>query len=158
MREYLLRLTACAFLVTLAASVVTQPRLCRIVKLLGGCLLALTALQPLVGLDLNALPDVLYPYGLSEQNAIDDAQRKNAALLESMIREQTEQTIRTRLKAEGIEASFHLTLQMDASVGAPVPWAILIKTACSEAQKQSFSVWLSQELGIPAERQQWRAP
>ena len=158
LRSYLLRLVACSFLVTLSASLVTQPRLHRLVKLCGGCLLAIIALQPLVHLDFSRLPDLLYPYGLSQQNAVDEAKRKNEELLENLIRSQTEEAIQKELEALGIDGRFQLTLRMDRSVGAPVPWAVTLYADCTESQRAALSDYLMETLDIPKERQVWNDP
>ena len=158
LRSYLLRLVVCAFLVSLSAAMVTQPRLHRLVKLCGGCLLAIVALQPLVDIDFSRLPDLLYPYGLSQQNAVDEAERKNEALLEAMIRSQTEEAIRQALVEQGIEAEFRLTLRMDRSVGAPVPWSVTVRSGCSDTQRSALSAFFTETLGIPKERQIWTDP
>lgn len=157
MRGYFLRLTACAFLVTLLSALVRSDRLRPIVRLCGGCLTVLIALQPLVGLDFSRLPDLLYPYGLSQQNLADEARRKNDALLESLIREQTEQAVYTLLEAQNASLEFDLKLQMDQAVGAPVPWAITFYGNCSQEQKDAIAAYLRDSLGIPEERQAWKA-
>ena len=158
LRAYLLRLTACSFLVSICAALVSQPKLKRLVKLMGGCLLALTALQPLLSIDFTALPDLLYPYGLSQQNAVDEAERKNAQLLEDLIRKQTEASIQDALDEQGIDARFHLTLRMDQSVGMPVPWSVTVYADCDEEKQNLISDFFSSELGIAKERQVWSDP
>ena len=157
LRWYLLRLVACSFVVALSSALITAPRLQRIVRLGGGCLLALLALQPLFSLDLAQLPDYLYDAGLSQQYFTDQAEEKNAEILEQLIRQQTDQRIEEAFVAQGISADFTLSLHFDERVGAPIPWAIVVQGTYNQAQRQALTAFLRDELGIPEERQQWRS-
>lgn len=154
LRDYLLSITCGAFAVSLCLALVRQERLARVVKLCGGCLMAILVLQPLLGLPLPEF-ETLLPSVVS-QDPVQAAAEKNEALLADLIRQQTEQAIRDELVRQGIAADFHLELQMDDAVGAPVPWAIELRSACSEAQRARFSAYLEDALGIPPTRQDWR--
>lgn len=153
-RWYLLRLVICAFAASVAQTLVVQPKLRRVVRLTAACLLAIVALQPLVTVDLASIPEVLQQQ--LPENPTETAREKNNALLESLIRQQTEAAIREKLDAIGIEADFTLGLQYDADVGAPVPWEISLQARCTDEQAVAMIAFLRDELGIPEARQDWR--
>lgn len=155
LRAYLLRLVCCAFAATLAAAFVQQPRIARIVKLCGGCLIVLAALQPLVGLDLSALPELLPEPVQNAQDSAAAAKEQNDALLHDLIQQQTEDYLDTYLEKQGVFAQYTLRLRYDEGIGAPVPWSIAIQCDCDPALREQISGMLQNELGIPKERQEW---
>lgn len=157
-RGYLLRLVGCGFVAAMACALVIQPRLKRIVRLCAGCLLALVALQPLITLDLSALPEQMERQLEAVPDPAQTAKEKNAELLEEMIRAQTEQAIRNELDTLGMDAEFVLTLQYRQELGASVPWSVAVTSRAEPAQKAAFAAYLTDELGIPPERQEWRSP
>ena len=154
-RDYLLRLTACAFLVSLAAMLVSQEKLRRIVKLVGACLIAVAALQPLIGLDLSALPELVAWTDPARTEAIAEAKAKNDALLEQLIRTQTEEALQQALDEQGIAVDFSLSLRYDDALGLPLPWQIRLSGVCSESEQAQLRELLRDTFGIPEERQVW---
>lgn len=157
-RQYLLRLVICAFAASVAQTLVVQPRLRQIVRLCAACLLTVATLQPLVSLDISSIPELWQEPWSEASDPAQTAKEKNEALLASLVQEQTETVVREKLSALGIEANFTLSLRMDESVGAPVPWEITLYTACTGEQKTAMTAFLRDELGIPEARQEWRSP
>lgn len=153
---YLLRIVAASFLLSLCMALTRSERLKKILRLSGGCFLAIVVLQPLLCVRLDSLPDPLAGTEFSAQQRLEEAKEKNAALLEELIRTQTSQRIQKELAEEGVHADFTLELRYDEKLGAPVPWSIRIRSACTEAERAAISTFLSESLGIPEERQSWQ--
>ena len=148
-REYLLRLVCAAFAVSLASSLVRQEQLQRIVRLCGGCLMALV-----IGWTVPEFSTLLPEFG--QEDPVQSAEEKNKALLTQLIRSQCEARIDEELSRLGMAADYHLELRDDAALGAPVPWRITIQSGGTPDQNAQFSAFLTDQLGILPENQDWR--
>lgn len=150
-KAYLLRLICCGFLVSLAGALLKGKRSGRILRLCGGCLMILTALNPLLRVDLAGLPDLIT--GLSPAQRMEEAREKNRELLRRMVTEQTERWILDRAAELGMEPE--LRVQTREEEGVFVPDGVLLRGSWTDAQRAALSAILSGELGIGPERQRW---
>lgn len=155
-REYLLRLLACAFTVAVASVLVDHPRMGRLIRLCGGCLLAVVALQPLMSVPLESWSAELGNTILPSTDWEETAREQNARLMEQLVLEQTEALIDRELERLGIEGDYTLTLRYDEALGAPVPWSVNVSSSCGVSERYALSTFFSESLGIPEERQVWQ--
>jgi hypothetical protein len=152
LKAYLLRLILCGFLVSLAGALINGKRGARAVTLCGGCLLILTAVQPLMRVDLSRLPDLVTGLMRSEREA--EAKEKNEALLRSIIEEQTAAWIVEQAEERGAALEAVVTTA-EAGEGVYIPYAVMIRGVWTEAQRDAISRLIVEELDIPPEHQRW---
>ena len=112
----------------------------------------LTALRPLLRVDLSRLPDLVTGLTRSEREAA--AREKNDALLRSLVEQQTEDWIETRAAGLGLAVETVVTAE-EAESGAFVPFSVTITGTWTKDQRKTFSDILTDELAIPPERQRW---
>lgn len=157
-RSWLLRIVACGFLISLAELIPLPKATKRAMKLCCGCLMILTVLRPLIGLDPSKLGDQLFRLGDGDYLTVQQAEEENREILRGLIRDQTEQLLRKKAGELGIEADFEVALRQDEASGAWLPWSVEIRGAFDPEQRGALADYLEQALDIPAERQRWLLP
>lgn len=153
MRDYLSAIVAACLLLVPATALVRRESLRKLLRMLGGALLLLVILRPLVGLDMQALAAQLRQlegdYALDVDGLTQNIQNQMA----SYIKEATEAYIEE--KAEALGALLQAEVKLSAGE-YPTPVSVrLIGTATPE-QVAQLGELLAQELGLPSEKQEWR--
>ena len=131
-KAYFLRLIFCGFLVSLTGAILRGKRSARALTLCGGCLLILTAVRPLLRVDLSRLPDLVT--GLTHSERIAAAQEKNNAILRGLVEELTAK---------------------EAEPGVFVPDQVTIEGSWTAEGQSALSELIERELEIPPGRQRW---
>lgn len=155
-KEYFFQLICCGFLISLMGTLVHNPRVKRIICLGGGCLILLTAVRPLLAVDLESLPDRLsgidYPAVITQE----EAKERNDRLLADLVQQQTQQ----RITAEAERLSAPLTAEVqvarDPETGLFLPKAVTLTGSCTREQRERLAEYLEQELNLPPGSQIWR--
>ena len=148
-RQWLLGVIACAMLVSFAGQLCPKGGAKKTVRFTGGLLLLLAVLRPLAQLE-------LWP---ETQNAPD--YRAAVAQLElelGEVREKAEADgIAVRLeayiedKARSMGTSVRAAVTLEVRDGVPV----LVGVTLHGAYNQQLSAWLTEELGLAKEKQEW---
>ncbi len=152
-KAYFLRLIFCGFLVSLSGTLLRGKKAGRVLALCGGCLLILTAVRPLLQVDLKKLPDLFND--LTAAQGQEAAQEKNRALLQSLVEQQTVAWLEEQAEELGISAVFAVKAR-EAEAWTFVPEEITISGTWSEAQRTVLTVRIERLLAVPAEKQRWR--
>jgi hypothetical protein len=151
-KTYLLRLIFCGFLVSLCQVPLRGKRAGKLVALCGGCLLLLTAVKPLLQVDLSALPELMT--GLTQAQRQAEAFEKNEALLQGLVEAQTVSWLETQAAELKLEVSFSVeTLRVED--GLFIPYRVRVTGLWTPEQKEALGNQIRRELEIPAERQEW---
>lgn len=150
-KAYFLRLIFCGFLVSLTGAMLRGRRAGKALTLCGGCLLILTAVRPLLQVDLCRLPDLVTGLTRSEREAA--ASEKNDALLRGLVEEQTAVWIVERGKELGMEITAVVTARPES--GTFVPDSVTVGGSWSAEGREALTEILAQELELPAARQRW---
>ena len=153
-KSYLLRLILCGFLVSLTGVLLRGKKTGRALKLCGGCLLLLTALSPLLRVDLSKLPDLVT--GLTGAERMEAAREKNDAILRDLVADQTAAWIEERASALGLTLTAAVTVRQEGE-SLFVPEAVTLTGTWTETQRTALEAALREELDIPPERQRWEA-
>ena len=157
-KSWLLSVVACSFLGALAQSLPLKRTGKRALTLLCGCLLVLTVLRPLLRLKDLSPADLLLPWETADPEAVARAESENEALLQELIRSQTEDLLAQKAEAVGAALTFRVELRRDEAAGVWVPWAVEASGRADAAQQAALSDWLQDALSIPPERQRWVEP
>ncbi len=151
-KSYLLRLIFCGFLIALSGALLRERRGARALALCGGCLMILTALGPLLQVDLSRLPDLVT--GLTRSQRQESARLDNETILQRLVEEQTAAWIAERARELGLELACAVTAERGAG-GAFVPYRAELRGLWTRTQREALSALLLRELEIPPERQSW---
>ncbi len=151
-KAYLLRLILCGFLVTLANALLRGRKGSRALALCGGCLLILTALRPLMRVDLSRLPDLITGLTRAEREAA--AREKNDELLRDLVGSQTAEWIEARAGELGMDLKAEVGTG-EAGAGTFVPVSAALSGSWTADQRAALSRLIEDELDIPPERQRW---
>ena len=151
-KAYLLRLVLCGFLISLSTALLRGKRAGKVVALCGGCLMILTALRPLLRVDLSALPDLITGLTQSERQAL--AKEKNEAILRRLVEEQTVRWLEQQADELNLSATFIVTAE-ETEDGLWVPTQVAVSGRWTQEQREALQEKIEQELALPPIRQQW---
>ena len=151
-KAYLLRLVLCGFLISLSTALLRGKRAGKIHALCGGCLMILTALRPLLRVDLSALPDLMTGLTQSERQAL--AREKNEAILRRLVEEQTVQWLEQQAEELQISATFAVTAE-ETEDGLWIPTQVAVSGQWTQEQREALQERIERQLGLPPIRQQW---
>ena len=150
----LIAVTACALAVSLLRAVPQSAAIRRVTELLGGILLLMTLLQPLLRLQVGDLGEYLERYrprDAAVERSLRSAQKETARL----ITEQTRTYILDKARELGSEVEVQIELAA-LSEHYQYPYRVTLRGRWTEAQRVALSEYLARTLGIPKERQLWQ--
>lgn len=152
-RSYLISVVAVSMIAVLACALVRKGQMQKLVRFTAGILVLLTAISPLLRLDLRKLADRLQE---AESAIAYDPSRiagSSREMLISLIKSNTETYI------EDKAASLGATVQAEVAVSGeeyPAPNSVVVTGTLSAEQVQALEAYLEDALGIPRERQEWK--
>lgn len=151
---YLIAVTAACMLAVMADALVKSPPVRRVARLVGGLLILLTVLSPLVRLEARDLTE--FVEGFAQDADLD------AEAVQTDYREQWAERVRELLE-QNIEqqaASMGLTLRAEVVVRSgecPEPESVTLHGAAAPEEQMALQVYLVQTLGFAKERVIWEA-
>lgn len=152
-RNYLLSVVAVCMITVVADVMIRKSALKKIVRLIGGILVLLVAIRPLVSLDMGKVSSYLEDFSASYQ--FDTARIKGTQ--NEMIRQQVRRTAETYIENEAKELGGLLQAEVTLSDGEyPVPVSVILIGTLTPEQVQAVSAYIETALNIPASRQEWR--
>ena len=151
-KAYLLRLILCGSVISLSGVLLRSKKTGKALTLCGGCLLILTALQPLLQVELGKLPDLVS--GLTSSQRAEAAREKNKELLRGLVEEQTAAWVEQRAGELGLEVRASVTAR-ETEDDCFVPDEIVLSGEASEAQREALCAALTRELGLSPRKLRW---
>ena len=151
---YLIAVTAACMLAVMADALVKSPPVRRVARLVGGLLILLTVLSPLVRLEARDLTEFVEGFA-------QDADL-NAEAVQTDYREQWAERVRELLE-QNIEqqaVSMGLTLRAEVVVRigeCPEPESVTLHGTAAPEEQMALQVYLVQTLGFAKERVIWEA-
>lgn len=151
---YLIAVTAACMLAVMADALVKSPPVRRVARLVGGLLILLTVLSPLVRLE--ARDPTEFVEGFAQDADLD------AEAVQTDYREQWAERVRELLE-QNIEqqaASMGLTLRAEVVVRigeCPEPESVTLHGTAAPEEQMALQVYLVQTLGFAKERVIWEA-
>lgn len=152
LRSWLLSVTACAVLISIAQQLANDGAMKKIVRFVGGMVLMLAMLRPLLSLsfDLPALD------GESYREAVEALKETLSAEQEDALRERID--AQTQAYIEDKAASLGLNVRAEVRT-AIYDGVLLPDSATLYGEKNAaLGAYITQELGITEEKQQWIEP
>lgn len=151
--KYLLAIVAAALAVSLAASIPQKKSIKQIVTLLGGAILLIALIRPVISLHFGDLEEYLSRFEPDEaliSGALQQEQNETSALITQATREYILD------KARELGASVEVEIELAAlSDSYQYPYRVRLTGTWTVGQRQELSEYISQTLGIPEERQIW---
>ena len=149
-RQYVLSLTAAALLGGLLLSCVPEGSGRKILRLVCGILLTVTALKPLGQLRLPDLDALTGEYRQQAEAAV--------AMGQEMARMEAQEGIRKALEAYILDKAAELGLEITPEVfldGSGIPVCVQLEGDVSSGMRQKMQTIITNDLGIPGEAQEW---
>ena len=151
MREYVLSLTATALISGILMSLVSEDTPGKILRLVCGVLLAVTALKPLTRMEIPDFRDWTQGYGEYGEDIAAMGQEMARAERMDGIRHGLETYILDKAAAAGLEISVRVFLE--ESTGKPV--SVQITGDVPQDRRLQLQNTITNDLGIPGEAQEW---
>lgn len=152
LKDWLLGVTAVALAVSLAQALTPEGTVKKVGRLVGGLVLLLAAVRPLMGWEGAPLG------GLSlspDPAAVEEAAQSGTQVMKTLIAQKAGAYIVDKGQSLGFSCSAEVTVAED-SAGWPIPWEATVSGEWTQAQKKALSQAVEDELGIPAQRQSFR--
>lgn len=146
LREWLLGITCAAMLLALAEQLVPEGGIKRVLRLAGGLLLILMAVNPIVKLDTRELESIVREFDVQVRVADEELEAANDFLYESIIEERTAAYILDKAEKLGITCRVSVFVAWDGEI--PKPHAARIYGTWTETQREALSRIMETELGI----------
>lgn len=153
LREYLLSLCAACLLVTVIMSVLRQGTAQRLAGIAGGLVIILTAISPLLKIDPDTMTRAVWKLNMDTEAACSGVEIGSRALLKQVITEKCESYILDKARNLGMQIQVEVTL-CDAE-DYPYPEKVILRGSWSVLERNRLSEYISEDLGVPAERQEW---
>lgn len=154
LRQWLLGMCAAAMAVTLADCLLPEGAVKKIGKLIGGLVLMIAALQPLVGLDYSMISAAWASYRLENSGYSAALETENTQLIKIIIEEQTSAYIQDKAAELGIDCTVQVTCQIQED-GTPYPAQAVIQGSLTQKQMETIELLIEGDLAIPKDSQQY---
>ena len=150
LRQYVISVAAAALICGIVSGMVQNGAAKELVRLLCGLFLAVTALHPLVKLDLSNLGEFALPYTQEAESV--------AAMGENMARESMADIIKAESEAYILDKAAELNAEITAQITVgdyQAPTAAKLSGEVSPYARQRLEKILESDLGIAKENQLW---
>lgn len=150
LREWLTSIVVVTLLLSVAQVLVPEGSIRRVVSFVGGLILLVALLRPVLGADLERLRLDLDGYEQALQEAREELVSAGDTELTERIEERTAAYISDKADALGLKVTVRVETDLGAN-GVPVPSGAEI----AGPQSEELASYMEKELGIPRERQVW---
>lgn len=154
-KRYFVRLIAAAAFSGILVAWIPGGAAKKAVRLVTGLLIVLTALAPITRLSFEDVRELVGRTLFSEEAGSTPILTDSREAVAGIIKEKTETYILDR----GRELGMQLTAaeaEVSESGGYPVPASVLITGRYTASQRESLSRWITEQLAIPKDAQEWK--
>ena len=156
-RQWLVGVTCAAMIVAVADSLTPKGTVKKIGRLVGGLVLLLSVVKPLMGLDYSVLAMSTVTYQQAADTLGEDLSKTNLDLMKTIIGEKTGAYILDKATALGADCQ-SVTVTCELGEGEmPYPSAVTVSGALTQGQRSALSKVIEADLGIPAARQSFES-
>lgn len=152
-RGYLISVIAVCMITVIADVLIQKSSLRRIVRLIGGILVLLVAIRPLLSLDMGQISSYLEQ--ISSSYDFDTEKIKGDQ--DELLRAHIKRTAETYIEDKASELGGIVQAEIVLSDGEyPIPQKVTLTGTLSPEQVQTLSAYIETALDIPTARQEWR--
>lgn len=153
-RTWLIGVTAAAMVAALADSLAPEGAVKKVGKLAGGLLMVVAILQPLAGLDYEAMAASLANYRLETEGYSSALEAENEQLMKIIIEERTGAYIQDKAAELDAVCTAEVICQVNED-GSMYPASVVVYGELTQAQTDALSRTIEGDLAIPAENQRY---
>lgn len=150
-RTWLIGVTCAAMVVAVADSLTPNGTVKKIGRLIGGLVLLVAVVKPLMSLDYGVLAMATAPY--LEATDSQDLDKTNLDLMKTIIGEKTGAYILDKAEELGARCTSVVVTCQVGEGNLPYPAAVTVRGDLTAAQQGALSRCIEADLAIPAERQ-----
>lgn len=151
--EYIIRIFIASAVCSVLPSFLSETSSKGIIKIICGIFMTVTIISPILNIDFNYIANHLEQFDIYGSVAAAEQGVQDANLAqERLINERVTAYILD--KAESLQMSIDVDLIMSDEPPL-IPYSILIHGDYSPYSRKVLTAYLSEEIGIPEERQQW---
>lgn len=154
-RSYLLTVTGAALVCAVAQKIPIKGASSAVIKLLCAVFMTLTALSPLVNLELPRLEAVTGDIWSAAQDTASMGENLSRDAMAQIIKEQSEAYILDKAADLGVSLSVSVSVSTDA---LPVPERVWLQGSVSPYVKAELTDYMENQLGIDRKEQIWTQP
>lgn len=152
---YLISVVASVMLLSLIQSLLPKGTVKKVAGFVGGLLVVLAVLSPAVKIE----PEQLLRYAAEFRRETRDITGKietgNEELMARIIKEQCQSYILDKASQRGLDVKVEVILGKEG--GYPCPVAVSLTGTVTPAERSWLTKEIARDMGIPANRQEWRA-
>ena len=153
LRDYLLCLTSAAILCAVVKSVLPgKGPSSRLITLICGAVLTVTALKPIVSVDLKDIDEIWSRYVVPDSYYTDIGENMSAEAMADIIKEKCEAYIQDKATSLGLDITVSVDLNED---DIPAPAYVRISGQASPYGRSMLQQIIASELGVGKEGQEW---
>ena len=151
--RYIFSVATAAILFSIIQTIVEGRRGTAIlIRLIGGIFLAFTVIAPISDFDFRSIFETHLEFLSSGSDFAANGMNTAENHFREIIKDESESYILDKAMSYQTPMDVEVILSCD---DMPVPSAVIMKGNISPYVKQSMSLWLQEEMGIPRENQQW---
>lgn len=151
--EYLLSITGAGILCAVVRNLIGSKHSSgKLIQAVCGVFMAITVFAPVVNFKLDDFDGYFKEIQYSAEGIVEDGTKKASEAMEEIIKQQSESYILD--KATTLGASIHVQVKMTDS-NPPVPKEVILSGNISPYDKKMISQYITMNLGISEENQQW---
>lgn len=153
MNGYLLTVAAASVLVSVVQSFLPKSAVQRVSIFASGLLLIIVVLTPILCLNPSAMPQMISELLIQAEGMESTVQTGNQELMAKIIQERCEAYISDKATSLGI--SLQVEVELKEGDEYPYPYRVSLRGAFTDQQKALLTEEIANNLGIPAQRQEW---
>ncbi len=152
-KNYLLGIVAAAIICSVTKALLDgKSAIGRIVQILGGILLAVTILSPVLNISFRGITDYFDDLSADAKSFVDEGKNVSDESVRAIIKNRTEAYILDKANRMGLQIA--VEVELDASNNS-IPCGVVFKGSVSPYAKEILCGYVEDNLGITRENQKW---
>lgn len=153
LRDYLLSIVAVSLLVSVTTAVIRQDTVKRIVNMVGGLLIVITTISPLMKINGESVTKAIWKMQLDAEAVSNGVEFGSKALMQQVISDKCTTYILDKAETLGLDLRVEIDLEEDDQI--PYPAGVTVYGRWSPTEQRILSDYIYEQLGIPPQRQEW---
>lgn len=154
MKNYLLSVISSAMLLSLTQSLLPKGSVRQVASFVGGLLVVLAVLSPVVDLDVHSLSDAFTEFSLETETFGIQTEDAGQEWMADIIKQRCATYIWDKANALGADLEVEVILSEEE--GYPIPVSVVLTGKATPEQKTRMEEYISGDMGIPVQRQEWK--
>ena len=151
--RYPLSVVASAMLLSLVQSILPKGPVRRIGGFVGGLLVIIAVLSPVVDVDYDALARSITRFQVEAEDIEASVSVSNRELMSGIIKQQCETYIWDKANKLGADLEVTVTLSEDEY---PSPIYVALTGKFTQEQRNLITEYIARDIGVPVQRQEWK--